>query len=83
MTKWQPMETAPKDGAIIQAEIPGHGCDNLIWWMDGLVDSEGNDCGGWAFAEDQEPPDCWTDGICWRTNEDGEESVQPTRWKMP
>lgn len=30
---WQPMETAPKDGAPIQAKIPGHGSDNIIQWM--------------------------------------------------
>ena len=39
---WQPMETAPKDGTEIQAEIPGNGADNVIAWMEGLVDSD--DC---------------------------------------
>ncbi|TFZ81397.1 hypothetical protein [Candidatus Macondimonas diazotrophica] len=78
---WQSIETAPKDGTVIQAEIPGHGSDNLIWWLEGLVDSDCNDCGGWAFVEDQEPPGCWTDGICWASNEDGVASVQPVRWR--
>lgn len=78
---WQPMATAPTDGTWIQARIPGHGSDNVIAWIDGLLDSEGRDCGGWTFMTEQEPPDCWTDGICWDVNEDGAKSTQPTEWK--
>lgn len=81
MTDWQPIEMAPKDGSDIQAKIPGHGSDNIIAWIGGLVNSNGRPCGGWAFTTDQEPPDSWTDGICWEVNEDGVPSVQPTDWK--
>lgn len=81
---WQDISTAPRDGTPIQAEIPGHGSDNIIFWIDGLVGTDEQDCGGWAFAhEEQEPPDCWTDGICWEVNEDFQQSVKPTRWKLP
>ena len=78
---WMPIETAPKDGTEFQAEIPGHGADNVIAWTDGLVDSDDNACGGWQFTRDQEPPDCWTNGICWASNEDDQPSVLPSRWK--
>ena len=78
---WMPIETAPKDGTAFQAIIPGHGADNVLCWTDGLIGSDGRDCGSWAFASDQEPPDCWTDGYCWEVNEDGVPSVQPTHWK--
>jgi hypothetical protein len=78
---WQSMETAPKDGTAIQAEIPDNGSDNIIAWAGGLVDADWYDCGGWSFVENQEPPDCWTDGICWEQNEDGIKSVYPVRWK--
>lgn len=78
---FQSIKTAPTDGTPIQAEIPGHGADNVIAWIGDLIDSNGNDCGGWAFVSDQEPPDCWTDGTCWAANEDGNPSVLPTRWK--
>ena len=78
---WRPIETAPKDGTAIQAKIPNHGSDNIIAWLPGLLDSDGNTCSGWAFIEDQEPPDDWTDGVCWAVNEDGVASTQPSAWK--
>ena len=80
-TGWQPIDTAPKDGAAIQVKIPGNGSDNIIAWLGGLLDAEGNDCGGWQFVEDQQPPECWTNGICWEVNEDGVPSVKPTHWR--
>lgn len=78
---WQPISSAPKDGTWIQARIPGHGDDNVIFWMTGLLDSDGKECGGWSFATEQEPPDDWTDGICWEVNEDENRSVPPTHWQ--
>ncbi len=78
---WQQIETAPKDGTPFQARIPGYGDDNVILWINGLLDDGEEDCGGWCMADEQEPPDCWTDGICWGTNEDGVPSVLPTHWK--
>lgn len=78
---WQTMETAPKDGTAIQADIPGNGADNIIAWLPGWVDDNDRSCGGWVFLEDQEPPACWSDGVCWEKNSEGEKSVQPTRWK--
>jgi hypothetical protein len=79
--EWQPIATAPKDGTPFQARIPGHGEDNIIAWACGLLDEQERDCGSWYFADDQEPPPCWTDGVCWALNEDGEPSAQPTHWK--
>ena len=81
MSDWQPIETAPKDGTAIQAEIPGYGADYILVWQEGFADSDGKNCGCWMLVEDQEPPDCWTDGVCWAVNEDGVASVQPSRWK--
>lgn len=80
-TGWQSMESAPQDGTWIQSRIPGHGSDNIISWMDGFMSAAGQECGGWVFMEDQEPPDSWTDSICWEFNEDGYPSVYPTAWK--
>jgi hypothetical protein len=79
--EWQPIETAPLDGTAIQARIPGHGSDNVIACHDGFLDSDGQDCASWVFVTEKEPPDCWTDGVCWEINEDGNASVKPTHWK--
>lgn len=81
MNDFLPMKDAPRDGAPIQARIPGHGSDNIIAFHDGFIDSDENDVGAWVFVTDQEPPDCWTDGVCWQFNEDGKQSVQPNGWK--
>lgn len=78
---WQPIETAPRDGTWIQARIPGHGSDNVIAWVGGLLNDKGEERGGWGYMEDGEPPDDWTDGVCWETNEDGLPSTNPTHWK--
>jgi|GEM_PF-2322679 len=79
---WRSMDTAPKDGAAFQCEIPGEGSDFVVQWIHGLEGKDGP-CGGWSIASEQEPPACWTDGICWETNEDGLPSKQPMRWKPP
>lgn len=80
-TAWQSMDVAPRDGTEIQAEIPGNGSDNVIAWLDDLLDSNERDYSGWTFTRGQEPPACWTDGVCLEVNEYGIASVKPTRWK--
>lgn len=80
---WKPMETAPRDGTAIQAKIPGNGSVNIIMWMGGFLDEAEQDCCCWVFVhEEQEPPECWTDGVCWSSNENDDPSVQPVAWKM-
>lgn len=81
MTDWQDIETAPKDGTSIQARIPGHGEDNVIAWHSGFLDADEQDCCCWVFTTEKEPPECWTDGVCWASNEDEVPSVQPTHWQ--
>lgn len=48
----------PQDGTAIRVRIPGHGNDNMVFWLTGLLDRNGIDCcGGWSFVSDeQEPP---------------------------
>lgn len=78
---WQAMASAPKDGTWIQAEIPGHGSDNVIAFLDGHMDADEQPCGCWCFVTEQEPPPDWTDGVCWASNENEVPSTQPVRWK--
>ena len=76
---WQPIATAPKDGTAFLALV--NGASYVIAWTDGLMNSDEDDCGGWYIADAEEPPDCWTDGVCWEVNGDGQRSAQPTGWK--
>ena len=78
---FSPIATAPKDGTHIQVRIPNHGSDNIVAWVQGFANTNGEKCGAWAFMLDQEPPPCWTDGVCWSSNENGEESIAPIEWK--
>ena len=73
MAKWQPIDTAPRDGTEILAKIPGYGSGNVISWRWEF------EC--WVVADSLEPPPSWTDGVCWERNAFGEPSVQPTHWR--
>ncbi len=83
MSGWQEMKTAPRDGRTVQARIPGHGDDNLIafHFIGDCASEDGGPASGWTFVTDQEPPECWSDGWCWASNEYGATSIQPTHWK--
>ena len=37
----------------------------------------------WATANEYEPrvPKCWTDGVCWGSNDDGVPSRKPRHWR--
>ena len=80
LDEWAHISTAPTDKPI-QAKIPGHGSDNIIQWTDGFMDANGDPCSCWMFVEDQEPPESWSDGVCWEVNSEGEQSTLPTHWK--
>lgn len=78
--KWQPIETAPKDGTFIRIKF-ADGKTIRAAFEGGLLDTDWKDCGGW-MAPDDDAPTCWTDGICWEVNEDDIKSKEPTHW-MP
>ena len=82
MTDWQPMDTAPRDGTWIQAKIPGYGADNVIAFCSGFTDAGNESVCCWCFMTEQEPPDDWTDGVCWASNADGVPSTLPIWWKL-
>ena len=78
---WRSMENAPRDGTWIQAEVPGHNSDFVIAFIPGYVGDNDEDVGAWTIMTEQEPPDDWTDGVCWALNEDNKPSTLPSRWK--
>ena len=80
--EWQSMESAPRDGTSILAQIPGNGNDNIIFWAGPFVaENETDDAWTWVMAEEQGWPDSWDDGVCWGINSNLEPSVRPIAWK--
>lgn len=80
---WRPIGTAPCDGTKFQVRMPGYGEKNLVLWRGGLLTANGEDTSGWHYVAGDREPSCWSDGVCWDQNEDGQPSIQPTEWKMP
>ncbi len=74
MSKWRDISTAPKDRPVIVRTERGR-VFRAMWTY---VCEEAV---GWGAVEEDDPrPKCWTDGFCWRVNEDEEESDKPTHW---
>ena len=70
------MDTAPRNGVIIQAKIFLYGDHNLIFWLP--------DRHTWKFVHDQKHPPCWTNGVYWGLdNGKGYRSCPPTEWIFP
>lgn len=48
-----------------------------------IVAGDVTDCETWATADEHESncPSCWTDGVCWASNEDEKPSRQPVAWR--
>ena len=84
--QWQPIETAPKDGAVIELRVgrkkfPAH-FDFVCWASDAGDATEDGDSAlyGWVATTDEHPED-WDDGVCWGSNGDGKPSRKPTAWR--
>lgn len=76
MSDFHPMNTAPKDGTRIKLRVI---YEFEAEWRDGLMNENEEECGGWHAVRGDIPP-CWTDGICWESNDDGFPSVLPDEW---
>ncbi|MCG8394225.1 MAG: hypothetical protein MI745_14195 [Pseudomonadales bacterium] len=78
MTKWQPIETAPKDGTLVFLYHENWNVAYLAHW--GLLEGGDEDTGeGYIFAWllQQEDGGAMGDGILWQ-----DEDFMPTHW-MP
>jgi hypothetical protein len=79
MSEWRPIETAPRDAKrpIIVMTRGGH----PVRVVRVIVEGEAGPVWTWGTVEETDPcPACWTDGTCWASNADGEESDPPVWW---
>ncbi len=74
---WRDIASAPKDGTLVKLRVI---YEFSAKWQGGLMDENERDCGGWHAINGDIPP-CWTDDICWESNEDESPSVQPSDWR--
>lgn len=71
---WRDISTAPRDGRHIAVLTESGSLVRAFW---GWVDDEL----AWMAVTEGEHPSCWTDGICWKSNADGERSDPPECWQ--
>jgi len=76
---WKPIETAPADGETIELRTV-KGYKLLGFLQGGHLDKDENEIYAWS-CPDEDHPDCWTDGVCWESNEDELKSDQPKWWR--
>lgn len=73
-------------------ELPPMDTDVILTMPDGreflgrriFVEDGERGCWAWATTNEYEPkaPRCWTDGVCWGSNDDGVPSRQPRHWRF-
>lgn len=80
MTSFKDISTAPRDRTVIRVRTVG-GLELDVSWFNGLVNDNGEECGAWLSENVGDQPECWTDGICWEINEDGDPSDRPVSWR--
>ena len=85
MGEWQPIATAEGQPIMNQRirirTAKGREFDAKCGYF--ACDEDGYDVPVWAAWNEEDAPECWTDGICWTVNEAGVASDQPTHWTPP
>ena len=66
---WRPTETAPSVKNVFVFLESGQTL-YAFYHVDGY----------WCATYENQAPPCWTDGICWGSNEDLEPSIRPLLW---
>lgn len=76
---WRDISTAPLDGTMIAILTQGGQLVKASYGYE--YESNEGPVGGWAALDYEPHPSCWTDGVCWASNADGEPSDQPALWR--
>ena len=79
--EWKPIETAPRDGTIFHAVTKG-GYALRVKREAGFATDNENRGGCWVAADEGDHPDCWTDGVCWGSNENYLPSDPLVSWSV-
>jgi len=77
---WRPIATAPYSATPVWIRTD-RGHELKAWWEAGGFEDEDGACGGWVAVDEDGYPDCWTDGVCWASNDAEVPSDQPAFWR--
>lgn len=80
MSKWNNMDDHPTD-KIVVLDIPSFGEMKAIYTYGYAVDLDEHEVFAWVSMDEDNEPECWTDGVCLDQNENDEQSLQPKRWR--
>lgn len=80
---WQPIETAPRDETEIIGYTRGGSVVKMKLGGPFPMNDDGDEGYTWVAVNEGEHPSCWSDGVCWSSNEDGEPSDPPIYWVQP
>jgi hypothetical protein len=78
---WSTMDSAPDLTFVIVRTKTGYVFKAKYEHNIASGPDEGS-CDGWVVGDGDLHPPCWTDGVCWASNEDEEPSDPPVGW-MP
>lgn len=78
-TGWRSMEDAPEDTWVIAKTRWGRILKAQFTWS---CEGEEGPCGAWSVDDGDPHPECWTDGVCWSSNADGEPSDPVVCWML-
>lgn len=77
---WRPIESAPRDCSHVLILTRGRWAFEAYFGES--VEGEDGECWTWAAVHEGIHPPCWSGGLRWSVNEDGEPSDPPIGW-MP
>ncbi len=78
--RWRPISTVPISEEPVRLLLES-GRELTASKRPGFTDCNGHDCWLWVCSDEDNYPECWTDGACWERNAADQRSDQPTHWQ--
>lgn len=80
LTTWRPIDDEARNGAEWAIQTAIGRVFKAQWLPFIVVNDRGEDVGAWVACDEDVRPPCWTDCICWASNEDDVASDPPVMY---